>query len=378
MQIQRIHYHRQRGWSAPFEIEDSRETFVLLFGASDFHDDASAIVELRRRYPQAVLAGCSTSGEVDGDVVRDGSLVVALVRFERTRLTRVEASCPEDDDSLALGKALAKQLDADGLRGVLVLCDGLCVNGTDLVRGVVEQLPESVVVSGGLAGDGDRFQRTWVLDGEGRPSVRRAVAVAFHGDAVRIRCGSRGGWDAFGPERIVTSSSRNVLYELDGRPALDLYKEYLGERAAGLPATGLLFPLAIRTDEGRTERLVRTILSVDESKRSMTFAGDVPQGCRAQLMKANFERLIDGASQAAQMARGDDENVLTTLAVAVSCVGRRLVLGERAEEEVEVALEALPGSELIGFYSYGEISPSADGRCDLHNQTMTLTTISED
>ena len=69
-----------------------------------------------------------------------------------------------------------------------------------------------------------------------------------------------------------------MLYELDGRPALALYKEYLGDRASGLPATALLFPLAVRSDRSATRRTVRTILGIDEEQQSMTFAGDVPEG----------------------------------------------------------------------------------------------------
>jgi hypothetical protein len=183
----------------------------------------------------------------------------------------------------------------------------------------------------------------------------------------------------FGPDRVVTRSEGNVLYELDGRPALQLYKDYLGDRAAGLPATALLFPLALREASGADKNLVRTILAVDEARQSMTFAGDIPQGIRAQLMRANFDRLIQGASDAASLAGGSRNGTDgETLAIAISCVGRRLVLGERTEEEVEATLDVLPaGSRQIGFYSYGEISPYATGACDLHNQTMTLTTLAE-
>ena len=195
---------------------------------------------------------------------------------------------------------------------------------------------------------------------------------------MRVGHGSRGGWDIFGPERTVTRARDNVLYELDGRPALALYKEYLGERAAGLPATALRFPLALRERGGDSKVLVRTVLSVEERDQSMTFAGSVPEGHKAQLMRANFERLIEGASEAALRAKGNDTDA-GTLAIAISCVGRRLILGERVEEEIEAVLDELPaGTRQIGFYSYGEIAPFAAGHSDLHNQTMTLTTISED
>jgi hypothetical protein len=232
-----------------------------------------------------------------------------------------------------------------------------------------------VVVTGGLAGDGPRFARTWVVTERG-PEQNRLVAIGLYGERVHVGHGSKGGWDKFGPERRISRAVGNVLYELDGQPALALYKEYLGEQASGLPATGLLFPLAVRVPGDEPKPLVRTILAVDEEKQSMTFAGDVPEGAFAQLMRANFDRLVQGASDAASLATIDTAGPV--LSIAISCVGRRLVLGDRAEEEVEATLHVLPrGATQLGFYSYGEISPYANGRCDLHNQTMTLTTIAE-
>jgi len=269
------------------------------------------------------------------------------------------------------------QLDRHALRSVFVLSDGLNVNGSELVKGLNSRLPGNVVVTGGLAGDGDRFRRTWVIQ-DGKPATNVVTALGLFGDRLAVSHGSKGGWDSFGPERRITRSQGNILYELDGKPALALYKEYLGDRASGLPATGLLFPLSIRQDASDSRQLVRTILGVDEANQSMIFAGDVPQGYLAQLMRANFDRLVTGASQAADLASNGHTSGGPTLAVAISCVGRRLVLGERTEEETEITLENLPpGTQQVGFYSYGEISPYASGSCDLHNQTMTLTTFAE-
>jgi hypothetical protein len=330
--------------------------------------------ELNAAYPGAAIAGCSTAGEISGTRVRDDSLSVAVVEFASTRLLTAVASCGPGDDSRRAGAALGDQLDRPDLAGVLILSDGLHVNGSELVRGITGRLGPKVPVTGGLAGDGDRFEHTWTLV-DGSPLEGRVTAIGFYGESVRIHHGSQGGWDIFGPERLITRSDGNVLYELDGRPALQLYKQYLGDLAEGLPATGLLFPLAVRQDP-EDRFLVRTILAVDEHEQSLTFAGDVPVGKRAQLMQANFDRLIGGAEQAAQQARNGDLGPV--LSIAISCVGRRLVLGDRTEEEVEATVAWLPsGSHQVGFYSYGEISPHSDGSCDLHNQTMTLTTICE-
>lgn len=374
MQLSRFSYQDGR-WSEPFPGLDSENTLALVFGATPFLDRPEALIHLRQAFPKAVLLGCSTSGEIHGTRVEDDSLSVAVAKFDRTTLRRAGAEVTGAEASREAGLHLAETLDAPDLKGVLVLSDGLKVNGSELVRGFNDRFQGRVSVTGGLAGDGDRFQRTWVLR-EGKPASGWVEAVGFYGDAVRLAHGSKGGWDAFGPERRISRAKGNVLFELDGKPALELYKTYLGDRAAGLPATALLFPLALRESAEDDRQLVRTVLAVDEKDQSMTFAGDMPEGSLVQLMRANFERLIEGAESAA--ARMGELKEGPTLAVAISCVGRRLVLGERTEEEVEATLQVLPkGSEQIGFYSYGEISPFAEGPCDLHNQTMTLTAVQE-
>jgi hypothetical protein len=378
MLLETFSYTRESGWSStPFPELDSDRTLVLVFGAAEYLDHSDPIRELATAYPNSHLLGCSTAGEIRGTGLADASLAVAVMQLQQGTLATAFAPIQSADDSYEAGVAIGRQLDRPDLRGVLLLSDGLNINGTPLVHGVADNIPAGAALTGGLAGDGDRFQRTWVLK-DGQPTAGFVSAVGFYGECVSLSYGSRGGWDIFGPERRVTRSRNNVLYELDNRPALELYKEYLGDLATGLPATALLFPLALRsnTEDGRS--LVRTILAVNEAEQSMSFAGDIPEGALAQLMRANFDRLIDGASEAAQVTGFSQPDGGTMLAVAISCVGRRLVLGARTEEEIEATLEALPaGTQQIGFYSYGEISPYTTGGCDLHNQTMTLTLIRE-
>lgn len=378
MELHTLGHDQKKGWSVTSRPRiDSRQTLVVVFGSTSLLDAPGAMNELLEEYGESVIVGCSTAGEIFGTQIFDESLSTAIARFEHTNLRMASAPVRSVDDSFKAGQAIAQQLKDSTLRGILVLSDGLSVNGSELVRGLNSTVLPSVVVTGGLAGDGNRFQRTWVLQ-DRRPQSGWVTAVGFYGNHVRIGHGSKGGWDLFGPERRVTKSKGNVLLELDGRPALQLYKEYLGDRAAGLPATGLLFPLALRADQSDSKSLVRTILAVNEEDQSLTFAGDISEGSLAQLMKANFDRLVQGASEAATTTKLSADGESCTLAIAISCVGRRLVLGERTEEETEATLEVLPkGTQQIGFYSYGEISPYATGACDLHNQTMTLTTLSE-
>lgn len=374
-----LQHTRTSGWSAPFPKVDGPQTLVLVFASRESANTPEPFRELRAAFPTSQILGCSTSGEIMGPDLCDGTMSVAILPFRHTTLTSAFAPVRNNQDSFNAGVVLAHQLNRPGLRGILVLSDGLRVNGTELVRGLTSILSSDVVITGGLAGDAALFKETWVLH-NATPESGMVSAIGLYGDRVHIGHGSRGGWTPFGPERRITKSHDNVLLELDGNPALELYKKYLGERAKDLPSSGLLFPLAIRPNPGELPVLVRTILQVSDADNSMTFAGDIPQGWSAQLMRANFDWLVEASAESARdSCQGAYENPQTSLTIAISCVGRRLILGDRAEEELHAAYSSLPqGTNMIGFYSFGELSPHAKGEhCELHNQSMTTTTISE-
>ena len=383
MKIEQTKWMPESGWApAP---EAARAQLVLVFGATAHLKNSGLTGEIRRLYPAAQLFGCSTAGEICGTQVFDDSVVATAVTFESTQIRGIEVGLSDAADSFRAGERLAQALSpeltesgrTEKLAHVLVLSDGLNVNGSELVRGLTGHLPDGITVTGGLAGDGARFEETLVI-GDGAARSGSVAVLGLYGDRLRVGFGSLGGWDPFGPERLITRSKGNVLYEMDGRSALGLYKRYLGDHAKDLPAAGLLFPLSLRTKAGDTA-VVRTILAINEAEESLTFAGDVPQGAYARLMKANFDRLIDGATGAAKTSRQALGPVSPELAILISCVGRKLLLKQRIEEEVEGVRDALGnGAVLSGFYSYGEISPFVPGaKCELHNQTMTITTFSE-
>jgi hypothetical protein len=388
MRTAQFKWTKSHGWAPHAPSPGARPAqLVLVFGAPAALRESGVLAEVAAAYPEAQVLGCSTAGEIAGVEVLDDSLVLTAISFEHTPVRAAQVRLDPAAGSGAAGEALAQALPADTPAGaggereqlthVFVLSDGLQVNGSELVRGLARRLPADVTVTGGLAGDGARFGQTLVML-NGAPASGTIAAVGFYGPRLKIGYGSLGGWDSFGPDRLITRSQGNVLYELDGISALGLYKKYLGEHAAGLPATGLLFPLSLRTSATEPP-VVRTILSVDEAEQTLTFAGDVPEGSHARLMKANFDRLIDGAVGAAHTGRGAIGGTTPELAILISCVGRKLVLHQRIEEEVEGVRDVLgPQAMLAGFYSYGEISPFTPGaRCELHNQTMTITTFAE-
>ncbi len=378
MKTEQIFWTVDRGWdrSASGAMAGSAQ-LALVFGGCGALRDPNRLMEIAREYPHAELIGCSTSGEICGTHVSDESIVVTAIEFDYTSIRTAQVVLGESSDSREVGRDLAARLFDQSLVHVLVFSDGLVVNGSALTRGFMDALPEGVRLTGGLAGDGTAFRETLIVSGT-RVQPRCVIAIGLYGTRLRVGYGSLGGWDPFGPERLITRSRTNVLYELDGRSALGLYKKYLAEYADDLPASALLFPLSIRSTVDQPS-VVRTVLSIDESDGSMTFAGDLPEGSYARLMKANFERLIDGANDAAYAAFESTGSTTPDLALLISCVGRKMVLRQRVEEEVESVQMVLgERTTLSGFYSYGEIAPCAPGdSSELHNQTMTITTLME-
>jgi hypothetical protein len=352
---------------------DSENTLILIFASSDIAFIQIPLAKLIKAFPQSKFMGCSTAGEIYDNILAEERFVVQILKFEKTILKITHTKIKSSDYSYMAGQELANSLGKP--KAVMVLSDGLNVNGSQLTKGLSFYFGNKVMVSGGLAGDDDKFESTWVLvDKEAKSNY--ITAIGFYGDAFYSGHGSAGGWSSLGLKRKVTSSLENVLYELDNQPALSLYKHYLGDRAEGLPGTGLLFPLGIYEKD---EIKVRTILSVNENDQSITFAGDIPQGSIVSLMKSSFKSLTQGAALAVKSINREQISFNNCCCVSISCVGRKLVLGQRIEDEIEAVLSAFSGENVmqIGYYSYGEISPMLSGECDLYNQTMTVMIIGE-
>lgn len=351
---------------------------VLVFGPPDFFAPEGDAARLPGIFPTANLLGCSTAGEIDCHGVQNNSAVITAIRLEKSSLVAGSTVLASMTDSRAAGVRLAQEIASNALRAVLVFGLGLNINGSALVDGMTEVLGNEIPITGGLAGDNGAFSRTWTL-GKNGVSSDALVAIGLSGDHLHVGHGSFGGWEAFGPARRVTRCDGNILYELDGEPALAIYKRYLGDYAKDLPSSGLLFPFAMLGDNQNAAGLIRTILGIDETRGSLTLAGEIFHGGLLKLMHASTDALVNGAEAAAKAVATMARLPAPSLAILVSCVGRKLVMGDRVDEEVEAVADVLgAGAVLTGFYSYGEISPFTPGAsCKLHNQTMTITTLAE-
>lgn len=357
-------------------LSEDAARLVLCFASRSALETSPIYSQLHTRFPHAEIVICSTAGEIYHTEVLDDGLSLVALDFDTTEVVTRSVHISSYSNSYEAGTALIQAFAMENLSHVLVFSDGSHVNGSELVRGMNAINSQSVLVTGGLAGDGDRFESTFV-GLNGHPEQGLIVGVGFYGDKLQVGHGSQGGWETFGLERMVTRSDGNVLFEMDDKNALELYKRYLGTEAESLPGAALLFPLAVKLP-GITAPIVRTILSIDSDKGSMTFAGDIPEGASVRFMRANFDKLTIAASGAATQSfqQGSQQ---PGFALLISCIGRKMILKSRTEEEVEAVDEIFGHHTLLsGFYSYGELSPLQDGMsCQLHNQTMTITTFHE-
>jgi hypothetical protein len=361
------------------DINGIKPQLGFIFGSVSVFENQEFMKSLVNQKPGTQWIGCTTAGEVSQKGVTDETAILTGLHFDNTqtkfKVATVKIDSAEHSDKA--GESLAKALAGPDLHSIVIISPGVNVNGSMLVKGVTSVAGPKVTVTGGLAGDGGKFQKTYTVSPEG-VAHDQLVGIGLYGKNIQLRHGCMGGWDPFGKTRKVTKSAANVVFELDGQPALNVYKEYLGEHAKDLPASGLMFPFAILNNQAAETGLIRTILSVDEKAGSLTFAGDVEQGCQVRLMHANTNGLVGGAKSAAQNAILDGL-APTAFAMVVSCVGRKLVMGPSVDEEIEAFSEVFgSGCSLAGFYSYGEISPFLkEVGCQLHNQTMTISYITE-
>ncbi|WP_350290566.1 FIST N-terminal domain-containing protein [uncultured Croceitalea sp.] len=350
---------------------------VLVFGNRFMLQDKNLYKEVRDLFPSGHLVFGTTSGEILAENVFENSIVITAIEFEKSNfLVKTKNVSDFDNDDEKLGKKLIAEFPTTDLRHVFIVSEGSTVNGSALINGLEENKNQGIGLSGGLCGDDARFELT-LASYNASPKEGEIVAIGFYGDTLEITSANFGGWTAFGPERVITKSEDNILYELDGKPALDLYKKYLGDKAKELPKSALLYPLSVRTTENE-EPIVRTILNIDEERNAMILAGDVPIGSKVQLMMSTVDDIANGANHAAKLAVLNRKDK-AELALLISCVGRKLVMDQRTEEEVEEVISVIGEHACIsGFYSYGEMAPFAGQEaCKLHNQTMTLTLFSE-
>lgn len=377
MKTLQLKRHKSKEWHFLSPKKSLKNPLVLVFGNRLMLEQTNVYKDVRLLFPDGHIVIGSTSGDITLDAVDDDSITITAIEFEKSDfLIKTSNVLNEDLDSFKTGSDLINQFPQKGLKFVFVVSEGSFINGSELTQGMNSASNDDVLITGGLCGDAERFEKT-IAGYNQNPKPGEIVAIGFYGETLEASFSSHGGWTPFGPERIVTKSKSNVLYELDNQPALDLYKKYLGDKSKELPGAALLYPLNVKSSDEK-QAFVRTILNINEEENAMILAGDIPEKSKVQLMMTNVDHIANASERAAKQAMEKRKNK-PQLAILISCIGRKLVLDQRVEEEIEEVVSVVGDDATIsGFYSYGEIGPfDGENSCQLHNQTMTITLISE-
>ena len=375
-----IQLKKQRGrtdWQYLSQKQNLKEPLVLVFGNRYLLESEEIYSEIKSLFPDGHIVFGSSCADITANVVDDNSITITAIEFERSSFVIKTSNVLHPDfDSYSTGIQLINKFPLEGLKYVFVVSEGSFINGSQLTKGMSSAINDNLLITGALCGDSDRFEKTIASYNE-NPKPGEIVVIGFYGESLEVTFSVYGGWTPFGPERIVTKSDGNILYELDNKPALDLYKRYLGDKAKDLPSSALLYPLNVKIAK-EEQSVVRSILNIDEAQNAMILAGDIPEKSKVQLMMTNVDNIANASERAAKQALQLRKNK-PELAMLVSCIGRKLVLDQRVEEEIEEVTEVI-GTDIAvtGLYSYGEIAPfHGEMSCQLHNQTMTVTLISE-
>ncbi|WP_340154388.1 FIST N-terminal domain-containing protein [uncultured Winogradskyella sp.] len=369
--------HQNKDWAFVGENQKLTQPLVLVFGNRLLLESPSIYNEIKELFPDGHIVFGSACAEISSRTVNENSITITAIEFEKSEYVIKTSNVLNTDlDSFKTGNDLIKQFPEEGLKYVFVVSEGSFINGSQLTQGMSTFNNGNLLITGGLCGDDTRFEKTLASYNE-NPKEGEIVAIGFYGESLEITFSIHGGWTPFGPERTVTKSEGNTLYELDGLPALDLYKNYLGDKAKDLPGAALLYPLNVKSEE-EEQSIVRSILNINEEDHSVILAGDIEQNSKVQLMMTNVDNIANASERAAKQALEFRQNK-PEVALLISCIGRKLVLDQRVEEEIDEVIEILgEGTTVSGFYSYGEIAPfHGEMACQLHNQTMTITLISE-
>ena len=364
----------QDEWSNQ-DVNNSAQ-LVLAFASSSLVKEETSYKSLKTFYPNADIVLTSTAGEIFDTEVNDDSISTTALTFKDTITKAVNKEVKDIGDSFLIGSELAKEVNTIWLKYILVFIDWLWINWCDFLDGIKSVLDKKVWITWWLAWDGFNPHKTYVSLNKKTDEKKMAVIVWFYGDSIKIWNASLAGFNTFGIERKITKSKGNIVYELDGEPMLKLYKKYLWKQAEKLPGSAVNFPLSI-SKQWEEDWLLRSILTVDEKTWSVTFSWNVTQWYRAFLMRTDLSSLIKEAWKAATLAM--IKNPDPQFALLISCAGRRIILKQRVEDEIDdIRWIVWEDCTIAWFYSYGEIWISTwDISYELHNETMTVALFSE-
>jgi hypothetical protein len=352
------------------ELDDRTPQAGILFAGHEM-DHETLLGGVCDAWPAIELIGCTTDGELSSRLgFRQDSVVLVLLGSDRIEFAAGVGRHLGDDVAGACERAVAGARDrVDHAPTIcLALPESLTASGQAVVEALSHALGGDVPVFGATSGDGYELTKTHQFCG--REVLSDSVPVLLLSGPLVYSAAVESGWEPLGDPGVVTSSEYTTVHEIDGRPAMEFFRRFLGPEGAPTPE----FPLAILDEHGAVECL-RTALSEHQDETgSITFLSEVREGATVQITTADRAAIIAGCSASVEKAFADYPHGRSPeLAMVFSCCCRRLLLGTRTKEEMAI-VESVLGTDLpvIGFYGYGEIGPPDSSDCvsKYHNETF--------
>jgi len=363
---------------------------LLVFGSTRF-DHRRLLEGVTSVAGDTPLVGGTTAGEISSAEFSTRSVVVMALSSDTLSFTtgigkdmsRDEAAC-----GVALVEDIRRQTSLDDALSLLVLPNGMGGDGVKVIEGLHSALGPNIEIVGGYLGDDERFESTFQYH-DGKVYKDAIPGLLFSGQGFRTGVGVRSGFASIGNRFYCTQAKGNVVGQFDEERALDVYKEFLGEELSKkLPGVCLEYPFGLIDEKvsirGKEYFQLRCGLSVDHERGTISLAASIPEGSPITLTTASRGDIINGARLAAEQAQESLAGAKPQAVLMFSCVGRKLVLGRRTQEEVS-AVRSVLGEDvpLLGFYTYGEIGPIDKMQGELaatrfHNETVVVWALGSD
>lgn len=353
-------------------LEGKRPQAGLLFAGIDF-EHQQLLDAIDDAWPGIELIGCTTDGELSSSLgFRDDSISILLFASDTIDFASGLGRGLSVDTEVACQQAVeqARAKTEREPRLCITTPEGLTVSGQMTVEALRNALGQDVDLFGGLAADHRKYESTRQFCG--RQVVSDSVPILLLSGPLFYSFGVASGWKAIGDPGMITRSQGNVVYEIDGAPAVEFYRRFLGKEFK----LSTDIPLIILNDAEEPEYLRSSSGCVDEETGAITYQSDVPEGIRAQLSITDRAAILEGCEESIRKAlQGFPGNKKPEAAVIVSCSARKLLLGTKISEEFRILRENVgPNLPVCGFYSFGEIGPqkSDSTKPIMHDQTFTM------
>ena len=312
--------------------------------------------EITAVFPNAMLVGASTAGEIINGKMLENSTILSISIFEKTQISGYYNT---GNDSYELGVNLSKQIFKKDTKCVISFLDGLNHNGQEYLYGLSSLNCNNAVIAGGMAADMLDFKQTYTIFGT-KVFDRGAVCVALQGDELDVFQDYNLGWRAVGPTFTITKSYGPRVYEIDHRPVKEVYAEVLGEFAVeSMPASTIEFPL-IYTDGDML--VARSILNLFDDG-SILYGGNLEEGEKVHFGLGS-RTLVN---QYAPKEELKDEKSLQACFI-YSCIARKQFLNKELQKIFKIVDNSAPSS---GFFTYGEFFFN-ENQAKLLNITTTM------